>query len=304
MPAVPTVGEVKTYTKGLLLPVTLAGITKRQFTPARQLSVRKVFAANAKVHYFYVVIRYTLPARARARRLAGPSVSFMLSVRTNPSRMAAVKNTFQVLGRVGGRTVLVSQIAAQFEDDGCVLPDSLDAATRLAVVAVNASVETDQEPPAYVGVAPAAPGAGGDQLAGPPVVMKGSDSARVIAIGVSFAALVVAAVGFRREIRRCGAAFRRPSRKIKRGAKAAKPNDSARKSSAGWFHAARVATPGFTSSFKVEANPMFDHRKVTGEDQMHAARAIDKDENAKNRARVLLQSQISTRSTPRESTDM
>ena len=254
----PTVGEVKTYTKGLLLPVTLAGITEGQFTPARQLSVRKVFAANAKVHYFYVVIRYTLPARGHARRLAGPSVSFMLSICTNSSRLAAVKNTFHELGRVGGRAVLVSQIAAQFEEDGCALPDNLDAATQLAVAAVNASAEINQEPPAHVRVAPsAAPGAGGDRPTDSPVVVKGSGSARDIAIGLSFAALIVTAVGLRQEIRRCGAALRRSS-----GIKSA-------------------AGPGFVSSkFFSAPNPVYDHRKVTDEDKIHTARAIDEDENA------------------------
>ena len=147
MPAAPQPTEVETYTVRVHSTITLAGMTPAQFTAARQLSVRKVFAANAGVHFNYVTIsdvRQGGTVAARHRRLGTmASVSFTLALRASPATAGAVETSVTLMA--AQESALAAQLNEQLERDG-----NTGAGLSLTVVAIATPAGVAAPPPLYV----------------------------------------------------------------------------------------------------------------------------------------------------------
>lgn len=172
MPAAPAAAEVATYTKRVQTTVVLAGIAPAGFTLAVQLSVRKVFAANAGVHYFYVTIRVT--GGAGRRQLAGgDSVAFTVAVSASPTQAARVAASVAAMREPGADGALAAQLNAQMQADGNAV-----AGAPLAVASVAAATQSDAEPPAHV----VAEGSGGGTQVAVAVAAAGGAAVALAAI--------------------------------------------------------------------------------------------------------------------------
>jgi len=144
----PSEKEVLAYTAKVESTMSLRGISKREFTPVVQLSLRKVLASEFGAHYHYVTISDVsrrLWVAAVAAPDASKSVTFKVTIRTTPDIANTVATSVNTLkDDVKAISALAAKLNQQMLADGSdVRPVTIGAIT-------SAETTTGLQPPAYI----------------------------------------------------------------------------------------------------------------------------------------------------------
>jgi hypothetical protein len=142
----PSEEEVVEYTAKVESTMSLDGITKKDFTAALQLSVRKALATEFRVHHNYVTI--TDISRRRLGELTAnlsSKVNFVVTVRTTPAEADQVATKVHWLKHDAPTSAaLIDKLNDQVQSDG----------TAFGIITI--SVETEAvttkglPPPTYI----------------------------------------------------------------------------------------------------------------------------------------------------------